>query len=261
MIKNFLKNFYFHFTHAECFARAGSLSFTTFLALVPLMVLSVNVLALFPISHVFQSRIQDFIFSNFIVSSGNVVLNYLKIFVERVRELSGISIAFLMVTAVSMLFSIETSLNAIWKCPRHRFWLKAIGLYIFILLITPLLITLSLALTFLVENLMDDIWHLPISIGFLFKGTPILMSFLGYLLVYKIMPNCMVPWKSAFLSALFSAVLFESAKIGFTWYLKLFPTYQIIYGAIAALPIFLMWIYICWVIFLMGGVIGYQIES
>lgn len=258
---NFFRTVYDHFFETACFARAGSLAFTTFLALVPLMVLSVNVLALLPISQAWQTHLQDFIFSNFVVSSGHAVLNYLQIFVDRVRELSLLSIVFLMVTAVSMLFSIETSLNAIWCCCRSRFWVKAIVYYMLILLVTPLLITLSLGMTFLVKDFINAFWHIPISVRFLFKSAPITLSFIGYLFVYKIMPNCKIPWKSALISAFFSSVLFECAKVIFTEYLKLFPTYQIIYGAIAALPIFLIWVYICWLIFLLGGVVGYRFKE
>jgi len=249
---------YNHFLNTACFARAASLAFTTILAIVPLMVISFSVISLFPSSETLQYEIQNFIFSNFVASSGKIIQEYLSLFVARVHELSLFSTIFLMVTAITMLFSIESCLNAIWGVQNQRFWVRAIIFYLLILLIAPILITFSLVLTFFFTGLLHhSIQLLSLPAEVMIKMFPMILSFIGYLLIYKMMPNCYVPWRIAVLSAVISAGLFEFSKSIFGWYLKAFPTYKIIYGAIAAFPIFLIWVYICWLIFVIGAVIGF----
>lgn len=236
--------------------RSGSLAFTTILAIVPLMVVFMSILSLSSYSKVFIAKIQDFIFSNFLVSSGHVVSHYVQIFVSHVRDLSWYSTIFLMVTAVSMLFSVESSLNAIWEVDAPRFWIRAVFYYMFILICVPVALLLSFSLTLLLSDRLHDVMpHLFHQESLMFF-LPILVSFVAYFMIYKIMPHCHVPYRSAVISAILAAILFECAKTLFTWYIKLFPTYQIIYGAIAAVPIFFIWVYICWVIFLLSAIVG-----
>jgi len=248
-----LRKFFLYFLDTECFTRASALAFTTVLALVPLMVVALSIFSFLPISQNIQLQIQAFIFSNFVATSSQTILHYLQLFVAHAHQLSWISLCFLMVTALSMLFSLESSLNVIWhvKTPRHI--IKALFFYLMILIITPIFLALSITSSFIVSHRIDLLFNASFSIK---KWLPFTFSFIAYLLVYKILPHCHVPWKSAGLSALLSATLFEAAKFGFSWYLMLFPTYTIIYGAIAAFPIFVIWVYICWVIFFLGACAG-----
>lgn len=259
-ILTFLIFLYKHFLATSCLTRASALAFTTILSLVPLMVVAVSILSLLPISQILQQHIQEFIFSNFIVSSGHVILSYLEMFVKRVHELSLLSVLFLMVTAVSMLFSIEGSLNAIWCIDDYRTWYRAIVFYFLILMLGPLLIVLSLIFSFFIIAVVGNTISQPLTSLFV-DSLPLLLSFCGYLIMYKVMPYCYVPWRSAVIGAIFSAISFEIAKVIFAWYIAAFPTYTIIYGAVAAFPIFLIWVYICWLIFLLGAAISYTVRN
>ncbi|MCD6047950.1 MAG: rane protein rbn [Gammaproteobacteria bacterium] len=251
-----LKFIYQHFLQAEALTRAAALAFTTTLAVVPLMVVLISVLSLLPYSKVFVTQIQDFILSNFVASASHTVLTHLKVFISRAQTMSWYSILFLMVTAVSMLFSIENALNVIWQVSAPRYWLRAALYYLFILICVPVLLLASFSLSFLfsdvLHGLAPKIFHERSFLNLL----PVLASFVAYFIIYKIIPHCHVPYRCAAASALLAAILFESAKHLFALYLKLFPTYQIIYGAIAAVPIFLIWVYICWVIFLLCATVG-----
>jgi membrane protein len=247
---------YQHFMKTCCLTRAGSLAFTTIIAIVPLMVVGLSVIAFLPISQLVQTHIQNFIFSNFLVSSANVILDYVDLFVARVHMLSLVSFIFLIVTSASILLSVESSLNAIWRVNVLRSWYRATFFYLLILLLGPLLIALSLLLSFSIFHLMSG------KLTNLFiMSVPIFMSYFGFLLTYKIMPNCFVSWRSANIGAVVAAILFELAKIIFSLYIRIFPTYQLVYGAVSAFPILLIWIYICWTIFLFGALMSYAMKN
>jgi membrane protein len=252
---------YKHFMNNLCLTRAGSLAFTTIISIVPLMVIGLSVISIFPISQILESRIQNFIFSNFLVSSATVILNYVELFVNRVHMLSLISLVFVTGTAVSIMLSVTASLNAIWRVKKLRHWYHAIFFYSLILFLTPLLITASLLLSFYISYVMHRLWHGHLFADLFIAILPIFISYLGFLWIYKVMPNCYIPWRFANIGALVAAVLFELAKIIFSWYIRAFPTYQAVYGAISALPILLIWIYICWLIFLVGGLISYTVKN
>ena len=132
---SFMMYVYQHFMKTNCFTRAASLSFTTILALVPLMLVAAYVFSFFSVSAVFQQKIQTFIFSNFVASSGSTIAFYLNSFLMRTHILSTLSSIFLVFTAFSILFSIEESLNVIWEIPFNRKWYLAILFNLFILII------------------------------------------------------------------------------------------------------------------------------
>jgi membrane protein len=249
---------YQHFLFSNALTRAGSLAFTTIIAIVPLLVLGLSVLSLFPVSNLVWLNLQQFIFSNFLVSSAEVIFQYVETFVVRAHTLSLVSFVFLMVTAFSMLFSIEGSLNAIWRVDKSRSWGHIVILYPIILLLSPLLLASSFLVTFAINKYMSGLWQMHAT-WFLVTMTP-LISYAGFLLIYKIMPRCFVPWRNASIGAITAAVMFESAKYIFAWYVHAFPTYKIVYGAISVLPILFIWIYICWVIFLIGGLVSYAVD-
>lgn len=246
-----------HFFNNAILTRAGSLAFTTIIAIVPLLVLSLSVLSFLPLSDVARLHLQHFIFSNFLVNSAQMISSYVAVFVARAQSLSLISFTFLMVTAFTILFSLEDSLNVIWDTVRLRTWYRTLGLYLLILLFGPLLLTTSLLASFALIQYMNQ--FLPGYAKWVLMLVPLLLSYFSFLLIYKILPSCPVSWRSASIGAITAALLFESAKIIFAWYLQAFPTYKIVYGAISVLPILFIWIYICWVIFLFGALMSYMV--
>lgn len=239
--------------------RAGSLTFSSILAIVPLMIVGVALLSILPIATQVQTAIQDFIFRNFIASSGQQIQTYVSFFVSRAWQMSWWGIGFLAVNAIGILLALEQSLNAIWQVP-SRGYLPAILLYSVVLIVMPLLMTVSIGLSLLIENAdLVPTLLLPLS-KITSKITvlwPLLFSFMGYLVIFKGLPHTRVSWKAAAFGAFWTAVFFEVAKHAFTWYVQLFPSYERIYGAVVAVPLFFLWLYCCWLILFCGAVLAY----
>jgi membrane protein len=245
------------FNDTGCSYRAAALSFTTLLSLIPLMTLGFSVLAKFHRFKNISHQIQDFIFTNFLASSGTgkSIQLYLNNFVAQANQLSAISLIFLILTATMMMFTLEQTLNSIWKTDKRRHWTLTALLYWAALLFIPLLIGLALFLS-------AHLTPLPflksdfISKPFLLL-LPFLLSIFAFTFLYTLVPHCTVPFRYGFIGALIASCLFEGAKYTFSLYLHYFSTYKIIYGTLSAFPLFLVWIYICWVITLIGAIISY----
>lgn len=250
---NWLQVFWQRWQKALLFTRASALAFSSILALVPLMVLGLVLFSALSLSAALQSNIQDFIFSNFVASSGQAILGYLQLFSARVWQLSWWSIAFLMVAAFGILFSLEEGLNAVWQVP-SRHWFRALGLYVVILLLSPLCLAGSFALSLLLMRV--DI--LPQAVVLVLQSTVVLpwvFSFVGFSFIFKVLPNTRVSVIAALLGGVAAALLFELAKQLFTWYVAAVPNFERIYGVVAAIPLFFLWMYLCWLITFAGAVV------
>ena len=250
-----------HFLEQECLTRASALAFTTVMAIVPLVVLAFYVLSFLPISQDLLLQLQHFIFNNFVASTGKTTLDYILSFVQHVHQLSVFSSVFLLVTAISMAFSVESSLNAIWRVNKKRPLLHAFALSVFLLIIAPIIALLTFGVSMVIAAIMKGLIHYPLLPAIFNHLVPFSLSFVGYFLMYKILPNRHVHVKAAAIGAVAATFLFEYAKNIFIWYLQAFPSYQIIYGALAAFPILLIWIYIAWLIFLFGATVSYSCQT
>lgn len=240
-----------------CMSRACALTYTSLLALVPLTLVSFFILAVFPVFASWGQSIQNFIFANFVPAAGEVIQQYLLGFVRQAGKLSIIGLVILMVTAVLMLFNIEQAFNVIWRVKRRRKGISAFLLYWALLTISPLLLGFSLALSSYIISL-PLIAATVAKLGLLrliLAILPFLLALTAFTILYVAIPNCRVPFRYGLLSGLITGVLFEVAKFLFTFYLIEFHTYQILYGALAIIPVFLLWIYISWLIVLFGAVL------
>jgi membrane protein len=163
-------------------------------------------------------------------------------------------VAFLAVTSIMMMKSIEAAFNRIWRVSRPRRGMSSFLLYWAILSLGPVLIGLGLVLSSYVASLaiVSDAATV-VGRGRLLSLLPMLLSTAAFTLLYAAVPNCRVPLRNAFVGALVVAVLFETAKRSFAFFVTQSPSYQLIYGAFAAVPLFLLWIYISWVIILLGA--------
>jgi len=234
---------------------AASLSYTTLLALVPLMAVTVAILAAFPAFQNVVSALQDFIFSNFVPASGETIQIYLQQFAEQAGKLTAVGVAFLLLTAVMLLDTIETALNDIWRTHRKRRPLSRFLVYWALLTLGPVLLGVSLAVSSYLVSL-PLISDAASSLGLgtkLLRVLPFITTAIAFGLLYSIVPNCNVPWRHALFGGLVAALLFEAAKKAFALYITKVPTYAVIYGALAAVPVFLIWIYISWAIILIGA--------
>jgi len=236
---------------------ASELSYTTLLSIVPLMAVVFGLLAAFPTFSQVRDRIQAFIFDNFVPAAGEVVEQYLMAFTDNASKMTGVGIVFLVVTALMMMATIDRSFNAIWQVREKRNPLASFTVYWAVLTLVPLLIGASLLVSTEVQTMP---WFSDAAAtieretaGLSLRLMPFLATALAFFLLYVVVPNRRVPLLHALAGALFAALLFEAAKRGFTIYVSSFHTLANIYGTLATIPIFLIWIFVSWVVALLGA--------
>ncbi|KTD31932.1 virulence factor BrkB family protein [Legionella israelensis] len=256
--KRFMRFVYDHFFEDDCTYRASALAFTSLLAIVPLMSVSLSILASFPVFQDLSDPIQDFIFQNFVPATGKVIQEYLQLFTAQVSRLSIVGVAFLFVTAILLMVTIERAMNKIWRVTTPRHGVTAFLLYWAILSLAPVLLGLSLAATSYVVSI--PIVKDQQAPSILINSIPFFLSLFAFTFLYVIVPNCKVKIIHGFCGALVAAVLFETAKLGFAYYLTQYNTYQLLYGAFASVPIFFVWVYWVWIITLLGAEISYALS-
>ncbi|QAU25157.1 YihY family inner membrane protein [Dyella sp. M7H15-1] len=238
------------FLDDKCFETAGALSYTTLVSLVPLTVVVLTMFAAFPMFEDARDTLINFVFSNFVPAAGETVQNALIDFASNARKLTGISILVMLFSAVSMMISIEDRLNRIWNVHIHRPWGPRLLLYWAALTLGPVLVVGGIALTSYVAAV-PMLRSATESLGIaqqLLKAMPFVVTFLTLWLLYTTVPNRRVNKKHTAMGAVLGALLFEIARWGFTHYVRHAQNYQEIYGALAIIPLLLLWIYLSWVI-------------
>ncbi len=200
---------------------------------------------------------QEYIYSNFVPATGSVIRTQLNEFARNTARLTAWGTAFLVITSLMLMASIERVFNDIWHIRKHRKihyrWLS----YWAILTLAPLLIAGSFAISsYLLARTIETGQPAITTFHFAFlKLLPWLLELGVFMLLYIVVPNRPINWRHALAGAVVAMGLFEIAKFGFTYFIVHFSTYQLVYGAVAALPIFLVWLYITWSIVLFGAVI------
>lgn len=254
----FLRVLFLRFYSDRLTYSASALTYTTLLALVPFLAVCMTILSAFPFFKNLGINVQQFIFQNFIPSSGQVVQQYLNSFIQQASTLSFLDTAFLVVTSISMMLTIERAINDIWKVHQRRQGFYSIVIYWAILSLAPIFIALSIAATsYLISLPLIAGVAAKMSIGKLLVGNlHLLITFLALAFLYIGVPNCKVMWRYGMVGALVSTFLFEWAKKLFVLYATTTPFYHHVYGALAAIPIFLLWLYVLWVIILLGALIS-----
>jgi membrane protein len=248
---------YNRFIDSECLYRAAALTFTTLLSLVPLVAVCFAILAVFPAFSSFGKAVQEFIIANFVATSGKVIQAYLQEFVQHASQLSGWSLAFLLLAAVLMMFTVEHSFNDIWRVKNKRHFGAALLLYWGVLTVSPILIGVGFVVTSFFATL-SPISQIIEQMGLNHIILPLIafvITTMLFTLLYMAVPNCRVPFRYALVGGVIAALLFEISKQAFAIYLYYIPTYQLLYGALAVVPIFFLWVYLSWVVILLGAVI------
>ena len=246
------------FIKGDCTYRASALTFTTLLAIVPLMSVGFSILSTFPVFEDLRAPLQDFIFENFVPSTGKVLQEYLQSFTKQVAKLSIVGVIFLFITALLVMRTIEASMNHIFRVHSQRRGVSAFLLYWAILSLAPILLGLSLAASSYFFSLPFVKGHHAPTI--LLIVSPALISLIGFTFLYIVVPNTKVPITHGLVGALVATFLFETAKKGFAYYLSQFNTYELLYGAFATIPIFFVWVYWTWLITLFGAEITYALS-
>jgi len=244
-----------HFRQDRCLEAAGALSYTSLLALVPLMAVILGVVSAFPVFDSAVEQLQDFIFANFVPAAGDVVREYLDQFIARAGQLTGTGTLFLVVAALILMSTIEKTLNRIWRVERLRRPTSRLIVYWAVLTLGPMLLGASIGLTSYLAALplLAPEFVRGTLQWLLLVGTPFVVALLAFTLIFMVVPNRNVRFHHALAGAAFSALAFELSKRGFVLYVSNFPTYEKLYGALAAVPIFLVWIYVSWVVILLGA--------
>jgi membrane protein len=261
MLKNFqdlraLINFIAaRFSNDRCNQTAASLTFTTLLSLVPLMTIALTMFSAFPVFEDFSSNIKTYLLNNLMPDTAGVVITqYMQQFTESAARLTTVGIGFLALTAMLMMLTIDRAFNVIWRVARPRPLVNRLVVYWAVLTLAPLLIGVSLSLTsWLIGVSMGYAKHIPVFGVEALKVVPVLLTTLAFAMMFRLVPNRYVPRRHALIGAFVAAVLFETMNRIFGFYISHFPTYKLVYGAFASVPIFLMWIYLSWLTILFGA--------
>ena len=247
----------------DCLSMAAVLSYSMLLALVPLTAVAFAVISAFPVFDDWTVMMQDFVFENFVPAAGEMVEENILAFVEKASQLTATGTIFLVVTALWLIASIEQTFNKIWRVHRSRTLIARFTTYWAAVTVSPLLLGASLALTSYLTTMLltrDPGDSLGVN-SFVLVATPFLASTIGITLLYLIVPNRRVRFRHALIGGIVAAVLFELAKRGFAVYITKMPTYQAIYGALATIPIFLIWIFLSWLVILLGAEFAASLQS
>jgi membrane protein len=234
---------------------AGSLTFTTLLAMVPLATVALALSTAFPVFDEAMTSLQLFVFENFLPDTGELdaLTDHIIAFTESAGRLTTIGLVFLVLTAVMLMLTIDDALNRIFRVRRKRPLAQRILTYWSVLTLGPVLIGSSLSMTSFVIGASFGVLSLGAVAEFILRLLPYLFTWGALTLLYILVPYRHVSVRHALIGGLLGGVAFEVAKRGFAAYLSNFPTYTLLYGAFATLPIFLLWIYVSWVVVLIGA--------
>jgi membrane protein len=239
----------------RCPQIAGSLTFTTLLALVPLLTVAMAVLSAMPFFEDAMVQVKVFLLMNLVPEiAGRIITVYMGQVGEAAARLTGVSLAVLVAMSIATLFTVDRSLNVIWRVERHRpLWLSVAG-YTALLVLGPVLMVLSVGATsWLVQASLDQV-VMPSQVEALaLRIVPVSVTAAAFFLLYRIIPNRYVPARHAIAGGVLAAVAFEAMKSVFAAYVRAVPTYRLVYGAFASIPIFLLWVYLSWLVVLFGA--------
>ena len=242
---------------------ASSLTFTTILALVPFFTVALAVFTAFPIFGKLQDALQGWLVNSLVPDSiSRQVLGYLTQFAAKASSLGVAGFSILLATALALILTIDRTLNDIWRVQRLRPLGQRVLIYWAAITLGPLLMGASLALTSYVMSASGGlVKRLPDGVQLLFDSIQFVVLAGGMASLYHYVPNTPVKWRHAWTGGLFVAVCIELAKKVLALYLGKVPTYSVVYGAFATLPILLVWIYVAWVIVLLGAVVTAYLPS
>ncbi|QLB12267.1 tRNA-processing RNAse BN [Bisgaardia hudsonensis] len=252
----FLKIFWYRFSQNKLTQAAGYLTYSTMLALVPLIMVIFSIFSAFPVFNEVTGEVKNFIFSNFAPSASELVGSYIDQFVENSKKMSAVGIVSLIAVALMLINSIDRTLNSIWQDSTTRPPLFSFAIYWLILTLGPVIIGTSIAVSAYVTAVASEILETNVSLPFglkLLSLAPFFLTWFIFTVIYMVVPNKRVKVTHSAAGALIAAMFFTLGKQGFAWYITHFPSYQLIYGVMATLPIMLIWLQLSWIAILLGA--------
>ena len=248
-----------------CFAASGALGYTALVSLVPLAAIALGSLSVFPIFGQVHDQILALVFKNFVPSVGDQAAWWFRAFANSAAQTTAVGVIGIAATGVLLLVTVEDQLNVIWRVTAPRPWGQRVLAYWTLITLGPLLIGLSLSLSTYFEIAAHHVgfgqqafqWIESGWLHGLARSVPAVLEFVALTLLYCLIPNCAVRWRDGALGALVATVAIEILKVGFTIYIGAMSYYQTVYGTLAAIPIFLLWMYISW----MGVLLGAEVAA
>ena len=257
------------FSRDGCFAAAGALSYTTLVSLVPLGVIALGILSAFPNFATVRQQLLEFVFRNFVPQISEQAAWWFQYFAESAAQATAIGIVGIAATGVLLLATVEDLLNALWRVTTPRPWSQRVVAYWTLMTLGPLLVGMSLTLSTYLDTAARHAGLDPTALAqfasgwphFLARIVPFLLELIACTLLYCLIPNCAVRWRDGVVGAAVAAILIELLKIGFAIYVGTMSSYQTVYGALAAIPIFLLWMYVSWMAVLFGAVVAANLPT
>lgn len=243
------------FRQDRCSQMASSLTFTTLLSLVPLITIMLTLFSAFPQFVDFSTSAKNALLANVLPETGGkIITNYIQQFADNAARLTAVGIVFLAVTSMLLMHTIDNAFNMIWRVSRPRSVLQRVLIYWAVLTLAPLLMGGSLSLTsWLIGVSVGHVTQIPAAVLAVLKVVPALLTTAAFTLMFRAVPNRLVPLQHALIGGAFSALAFEAMSRAFALYIAYFPTYKLVYGAFASIPIFLLWVYLSWLSVLLGA--------
>jgi membrane protein len=245
------------FRQDRCPDMASSLTFTMLLSLVPLFTIMLTFFSAFPQFAAFSEHVKNIVLANMLPETGGrIITQYVEQFAENAARLTTVGIIFLAVTSMLMIYNIDNAFNTIWRVTRQRTVIQRVLVYWAVLTLAPLLVGGSLSMTsWLIGMSAGSLGQLSIAMAWLFKVISLILATLAFTFLFRIVPNRFVPMQHALTGGAVSALAFEAMNRAFALYIANFPTYKLVYGAFASIPIFLLWVYLSWLTVLLGAVL------
>jgi membrane protein len=252
-----------HLIDDQCLGAASALAYTTILSIVPLLTVFFAVFRVFTPSEEMGAAVRGMLLKSFLADSVSDVVKFLEDFVERARSdtLGLIGFSFLLMTTVSLFLSIEKTFNRIWRAPGERPLHRRVTTFYALVTLSP---GLGGVAVYVAQRFGDDVNAAASGLPFLRLILAWSLGSLALALLYKLMPHTRVRWRSALIGGAVAGAAFEAAKFGFNTYITEIYSGSAnaqIYGSLALVPVFFLWIYILWVVVLMGAQIGYFIQN
>ena len=260
--KKYLNYLFERFKEDSIIVYSGYLSFVTLLSIVPLLAVIFSVFSLFPVFQDLRGEVESFVFKNFVPTLGEAIQGYLVRFVENATKMTSVGLVVLILVALLLISSIDHTLNHIWRVRKNRRQVVSFSIYWVVLTLGPVLIGTSLLTTSYLLSLTGFEDNTLLAVRKLFLTVlPYLASFLSFLLLYLLVPHTHVHFWSALSGAMIAAVLFELSKSAFALYFTHFPVYKDIYGALAIIPLLFVWVFISWVVILVGAQVAASLDG
>ena len=243
-------------------ANAAALTFVSLFAFVPLLTVTLSIASALPAAGDIEAKLSDFLLQFLLPESSTQVVQYLSTFIDQARSLTVFGVGILLVTAVLMLRNIEKALNDIWRNRANRRPLQSFLLYWAVLSLGPAAIGLVLGVKAYLFAATNDWGGIQLfGMGSILVGLlPFAISTIGLTALCAVVPNCQVPFRHALIGGVFAAMTFTVARMVFTAVMAE-SSYALVYGAFAAVPLFLLWIYVTWIIVLAGAVLAHSLSA